>query len=179
MIDFVGTDCSCDYLSIKYDFEDITKILLILTLAFQSICYAVPYTIEGTVTKVMDGDTIEITDRYLTTHKIRFAHIDAPESNQEFGVASKNSLTALTNAKSVSAACDVRDMYARNVCTVKSGRINLNREQVKRGLAWVYVDYAPKNSTLYPVQRTARSAKIGLWSNPLAISPWEFRKARR
>ena len=52
-------------------------------------------TITGRVVGVSDGDTITVLDSTKTRHKIRLAGIDAPESKQAFGQASKKSLAAM------------------------------------------------------------------------------------
>lgn len=46
-------------------------------------------TIHGRVVGVSDGDTITVLDSTKSRHKIRLAGIDAPESKQAFGQASK------------------------------------------------------------------------------------------
>ena len=50
-----------------------------------------------------------------------------------------------------------------------------NAEQVRRGWAWVFVRYAPKNSPLYAVEREARLDRRGLWADDAPIAPWEWR----
>ncbi|MDH3318241.1 MAG: thermonuclease family protein [Betaproteobacteria bacterium] len=56
--------------------------------------------------------------------------------------------------------------------------MDANAEQVRRGMAWVYVKYAPKGSALYAVQEKARAASHGLWADRNPAPPWEFRRKR-
>lgn len=45
---------------------------------------------------------------------------------------------------------------------------------VKTGMAWVYRKYAT-NQAYYSAEETAKTNKIGLWSQPNPVPPWEFR----
>ena len=69
------------------------------------------------------------------------------------------------------------DRYDRTLATVTCAGINANTEQVRRGWAWVYVQYAPKNSPLYALEREARLEKRGLWAADEPVPPWEWRRA--
>ena len=148
-------------------------------LTFSFAVLAAPFTIEGTVTRVSDGDTLHIVDAALEDHTVRMAHIDAPESKQLHGTGSKNSLTALSLNKRASATCYNQDQYGRNVCTVFVSGVDVNAMQVRRGLAWVYTDYAPKNTPLRAIEDAARTAKIGLWKSTNPVQPWVWRRKNR
>ena len=59
---------------------------------------------------VSDGDTITVlVDK--TPYKIRLAGIDAPESRQAFGQASKQNLSALVYTNPVTVQWDKKDRY--------------------------------------------------------------------
>ena len=45
---------------------------------------------------------------------------------------------------------------------------------VKAGLAWHYKQYS-SDPVLAQAEIDARNAKAGLWADPHAIAPWEFR----
>ena len=57
------------------------------------------------------------------------------------------------------------------------GRI-VNHELVKAGFAWWYQKYAPDDETLKQLEHEAREAKRGLWVDPHAVPPWEWRGRR-
>ena len=156
-----------------------TIIAALLTVFSVSIFAAQPYKIAGLVTKVSDGDTIHIQESTGEDNRIRLAFVDAPESKQSFGVKSKASLTALALNKQAVAVCRLKDFYGRNVCVVTIDKLELNSTQVQRGLAWVYEEYAPNDSSLYALQTKAKSAKLGLWSEENPTAPWTWRKERR
>jgi len=61
-------------------------------------------TIQGRVVDVSDGDTVTVLDSTKTQHKIRLAGIDAPESKQAFGQASKKHLSDLVFGRDASSS---------------------------------------------------------------------------
>jgi endonuclease YncB( thermonuclease family) len=68
-----------------------------------------------------------------------------------------------------------KDQYGRTLARVKCNGIDVNSEQVKRGLAWVYED--TKDTRLQKLQAEARAAGRGLWESdsPLSpVPPWEW-----
>ena len=67
------------------------------------------------------------------------------------------------------------DQYGRNVGTVYVGGLNVNRELVKNGFAWVYRQYA-HDPELLELEKAARAARIGLWTLDNPIYPPDFRK---
>jgi endonuclease YncB( thermonuclease family) len=57
--------------------------------------------------------------------------------------------------------------------------VDANSEQVRRGMAWVFVRYASKGSQLYGLEAEAKAQRLGLWSQPHPIAPWKWRAAER
>ena len=55
----------------------------------------------------------------------------------------------------------------------------LNREIVKAGFAWWFRKYAPKDRELEALESEARAAKSGLWADPKAMPPWEYRRLQK
>ena len=72
----------------------------------------------------------------------------------------------------------VIDRYKRTVAHIKCAGVDVNAEQVDRGMAWVYRRYA-RNHNLYILERNARVAKRGLWADPNPTAPWEWRNHRK
>jgi micrococcal nuclease len=70
--------------------------------------------------------------------KVRLVEIDAPEKSQAYGQRSKQSLSDLVFGKQVRVEQQDRDRYGRVVGRVYAGGLDVNAEQVKRGMAWVY-----------------------------------------
>jgi Micrococcal nuclease (thermonuclease) homologs len=68
--------------------------------------------------------------------------------------------------------------YRRKVCRITIQNTDVNAEQLRRGMAWVYRQYA-RDSAYYQYEQNAKTARRGLWSDQSPVSPWEWRRARR
>ena len=133
-------------------------------------------TFSGKVVGITDGDTITVLVNRAPV-KVRLYGIDCPESHQAYGTQAKKATSALAFGKVVFVEAIDRDRYGRTVGVVTlPGKVNLNQELVKQGMAWWYRQYAPSSRDLPKLEDQARKAKIGLWSQPNPIPPWDFRK---
>lgn len=141
-------------------------------------------TIHGTVTKVIDGDTVHITDQHGTRIKIRLYGIDAPEieghnkPGQPYGKESHQALKQKIDRQLVQADVIDIDRYKRLVSVIRIGHRNINIEMVAEGNAWAYRTYLhrPYASEYIAAEELARSIKNGLWRQPNPQPPWEFRR---
>ena len=132
----------------------------------------------ATVIGISDGDTLTVLNENKQQIKIRLAEIDAPEKKQDFGTRSKQSLSDLCFGKQAEIIPKVKDRYKRTVARVKCAGVDANAEQVNRGMAWVYRQYA-KDHNLYILQHEAQRLKSGLWADQSPTPPWEWRKIKR
>jgi endonuclease YncB( thermonuclease family) len=145
----------------------------LLLFIFNLPLYAAEF-LEGRVVGVHDGDTVTLLIPGNKQVKIRLAQIDAPESDQAFGQRSKQSLSDMVFNKNIRVEKDTIDKYGRTVGTILVDGLDANREQVKRGMAWVYRQYLHDQSLLQ-VEDEAQRAKAGLWSDSNPMPPWEYR----
>lgn len=157
--------------------------LLLIALQLAS-AVASAATLHGRVVSIADGDTITVLDAQHEQHKIRLQGIDAPESRQSFGQLSKHNLSTLVAGRDVTVEYFKFDRYGRAVGKVMVGDVDVNLEQVRAGLAWVYTDYedelTPTDRSLYhAAERQARSLHAGLWAEPTPLPPWVFRRETR
>ena len=83
--------------------------------------------LEGTIKKVIDGDTIELQNEII----LRLENVDAPEINELGGVAAKNKLEQLVSNKIVKYTEEARDDYSRIVSNVYIGNLWVNEEMRK------------------------------------------------
>ncbi len=122
------------------------------------------------VTKVVDGDTIEIS----TGERVRYIGMDTPEtvdprkSVQCFGKEASNKNKELVEGKEVRLVKDIsdKDKYGRLLRYVYVGDTFINLELVKQGYASSY-SYPPDikyQSQILQAQKDAQVAKLGLWS---------------
>jgi endonuclease YncB( thermonuclease family) len=108
--------------------------------------------------------------------KVRLVNIDAPELRQPFGTRSRESLAEMCFGKIASVDVRGQDRYKRTIGQVTCAGTDANAEQVRRGYAWTYTRYARPDSPLHLIQTQAQSAHRGLWSDPGAVPPWQWRR---
>jgi len=147
---------------------------ILISLFMFSISAGAAEMLEGRVVGVHDGDTITLLLAGNQQLKIRLAQIDAPESGQAFGQRSKQSLSELVFNKAIHVKKETIDKYGRTVGTLFIGEFDINREQIKRGMAWAYRKYL-HDPSLIQEEKAARQAKVGLWIDPNPMPPWEYR----
>lgn len=138
----------------------------------------------GKVVRIADGDTVTVLDLSKVRHKVRLTGIDAPEKKQPFGNRSKQSLSDMVFSKTVIVKTDKRDRYGRELGKVLINGIDVNREQIRRGMAWHYKAYQRDQSTddrqaYAEAENKAKEQRRGLWIDSDPLPPWEWRKVRR
>ncbi len=127
------------------------------------------------VTKVIDGDTIEVRQE-KRNYKVRLSEIDAPEINQRFGTESKNFLASLILNEEIELIYTTEDRYGRIVAKIYKDNKDINRSMVRNGLAWVY-DYYVEDQSLYNDQNLAKKNSFNIWSEASPTPPWVFRRS--
>ncbi|QQS55105.1 MAG: thermonuclease family protein [Candidatus Competibacteraceae bacterium] len=128
----------------------------------------------GRVVGVSDGDTLTVRTDDNRRVRVRLAGIDAPEHDQPYGSAATRSLAGLALNRVVRVRVVAEDDYGRTVGAVRSGGRDLDAEQVRRGMAWVYRRYA-RSRRLYALEAEAKQARRGLWADSNPIPPWDWR----
>ena len=136
------------------------------------------------VVRIVDGDTLVVLNDANEQIKIRLEGIDTPEQGQPFGSKSKEKLSELTFGKTVVVAVTGTDFFKRTlgyieipIHTFAVDPINANAELIRYGLAWHYIKYN-KSPELAELEQSAHDAKLGLWSDPSPVPPWDWRKKK-
>ena len=146
--------------------------LALLLLALVASGAVAAGTIEGTVVRVVDGDTIHVrfTDR---VEKIRYIGVNTPEihhpskGEEPGGREAAQVNRGLVNGRRARLELDVqtRDRYGRLLAYVWVGDTMVNAELVRLGYAQVMT--VPPNvryqDLFLKLQRQAREAARGLW----------------
>ena len=140
-------------------------------------CGAARADFVGKVVHVADGDTLTVLLERKQV-RVRLDAIDAPELKQPFGRRAQQSLAELCAARSVRVTEKGTDRYGRVIGRIECDGVEANSEQVRRGMAWVFVRYAPANSPLYGLQGEAQLTRRGLWADPRPVAPWDWRVRR-
>lgn len=132
------------------------------------------HTISGKVVNVADGDTLTILNAENKQTKICLYGIDAPEKAQNFGNVSREHLAGLVSGKTIEVTVVDVDQYSRSVGRIKVDGKEVTEEMLKAGMGWVYTAYCkiPECKHWEKLETQAKTAKIGLWSNPTAKGPW-------
>lgn len=156
----------------------IPLLFLLLGFTLHSIAQVIPQTFTGKVTAIKDGDTIEVLHDGKAV-KIRLAHIDTPEMGQPYASNAKQFASNFCFKKVVTVIqTDKPDRYGRLIAVVHLDGKSLNSELVKAGLAWHFKKYS-KDQTYADAEVEAKAQKIGLWSQPNPVAPWDWRDGQR
>jgi micrococcal nuclease len=148
------------------------SLALVVAAALALAAAAAGQSLEGTVVKVVDGDTIHVRvgDR---VEKVRYIGVDTPEirhprlGEQPGGREASEANRRLVNGRRVRLELDVqsRDRHGRLLAYVWVGPTMVNAELVARGYAHVMT--VPPNVRYQHVflahERDARRAGRGLW----------------
>lgn len=145
------------------------------------VCSSFAARLNGRVIGIIDGDTVDLLVDGPETIRVRVAGVDAPESRQAFGGVAKHRLSDLVFSHPVVVEWTKRDRYGRVVGKIVNSQGDVGLLLVRDGLAWHYKKYQLEQSyedrRLYDqAERSARARRIGIWSDPNAMSPWDFRK---
>jgi micrococcal nuclease len=128
------------------------------------------YTKRGTVTRVVDGDTLEVAMRSGEEERVRLVGIGAPELAACYGAKARARAARLAAGRDVVVRGDptqaVRDRYGRLLGYVRVGSVDLARNLILGGLGRVYVhDGRPfeRVSRYREAERVAQRLRRGLW----------------
>ena len=136
--------------------------------------------VTARVVAVTDGDTVKVLTAERREYRVRLSEIDAPESGQPYGRASKSALSRIVFGRTVAIVPADHDRYGRTVARIRVGALDASTEMVRQGAAWVFLAYN-HDKTLMPIEARARASKVGLWALPPMerVAPWEWRRAKR
>ena len=139
-----------------------TLIILILFLTSAIFYYQLtePKLQKQIVTKIIDGDTIQISDNQI----IRLKGINAPEKNQPFYQEATIYLTTLIQNKTIKIETHGTDKYGRTLAHIFLNKTNINEQILKQGLATLYYYEKDKHyKALKQAEEFARLNQKGLW----------------
>lgn len=140
--------------------------------------------LSGRVVGIQDGDTLTLLDSNRREQRVRLAGIDAPEARQRYGQAARRALSTEAFGKEVTANCPKTDKYGRKVCVVTVGGRDVGLALLEAGAAWHFKAFAQEQSAwdrlrYSRAEEDARRRRAGLWEDPEALPPWEWRRGVR
>ncbi len=139
-------------------------------------------TLTGKVIHIADGDTVTIIANN-SQQRIRLLGIDAPEKTQAYGKQSRVALNRAINGKYVTVEWNKRDDYGRIIGKVVYNGVDINLQQIQKGMAWHYKYYEreqePEDRSRYAqAEYQAQRDKLGLWQDAKPTPPWQYRRSR-
>ncbi|MGO9567909.1 MAG: thermonuclease family protein [Desulfomonilaceae bacterium] len=128
----------------------------------------------GKAVGVVRPDEIKVMTEDGKVENVRLYGIDSPVEPQAFGKAAH----LYTSRRVLGGRLEVRplfrDHYDRVIAWVFVDGQCLNKELLRKGLAWWYKKYLPFEKELETLEQEARKAGIGLWSGNSPVPPWEY-----
>ena len=150
----------------RFGFWNEGRLAIVLALVLTLLAPGCARVTEGAalVTRVIDGDTIEIEGGY----RVRYIGIDTPEKEESYYWEALRANRDLVEGKKVWLEGDVedRDEYGRLLRYVWVDNTMVNAELVRLGYAYSY-SYPPNvkyQTYLLQMEQEAREHKRGLWS---------------
>ena len=145
-------------------------------------CYE-PNVLNATGTRVIDGDTVEVTQASGQSERVRLLGIDAPESTQEYGTESTTALSQCVSNAIVTIEWTERDRYDRLLGKVIANNMDCNLNQLQKGAAWHYKEYQSSQTPYDRIEYAnaeivARLNGRGLWANRYPIKPADYRSGK-
>jgi len=164
------------------------SVLFFAILAFLLVRPSFSFAGQYEVTRVTDGDTLQVVAGGTKTI-VRLVGIDAPEVShsknqpgQPFGKAATKYLAAMVLNKTVEIKPYGPDRYGRTLAEVFLGARNINIEMIQAGLSEGYRGKPASGLDMAPYRKAeeeAKAAKRGMWV--LAekyVSPRDWRRVK-
>ncbi|MFZ3071795.1 MAG: thermonuclease family protein [Thermodesulfobacteriota bacterium] len=143
---------------------------------------------HGLISRVIDGDTVEVRRRGGAAFRVRLYGSDAPETKkpdehggQPFGEEAFAALRNKVEGKRVDVEVVDIDIYGRAVGIVRQGGRDINIEMVSDGLAECYLEYleGTRKKECAEAEALAKQLKKGMWVLKNYERPNDFRKRMR
>lgn len=160
-----------------------TMILMGVTLLSSHAMSSTALSFRAMVINVSDGDTVTALVNN-TPVRVRLANIDAPETGhgrcrpaQPWSTQSKNHLSNLIKKRHAAFTCTDVDRYGRRICDIELDGLSVNREMVRKGLAWANRSHPRflRDPQVAQAEQRAQSSGAGLWQDRSAVEPWLWR----
>lgn len=162
----------------KQSLACLAAVLLALACFRPSFSYAWP----GKVQRIVDGDTLYISDRGGVEHRIRLYGVDCPEKGQPEGENALEAATRFAAGYLLEVQELRRDRNGRTIAVVTMpDGMTMQEMLLVYGLAWIDERYCrrPECEAWRLLEQAARLSGRGIWSTPNPIVPWSWRRGKR
>jgi micrococcal nuclease len=131
--------------------------------------------LNGKVTSVIDGNTIEMLTDDNESYKIMLYGIDSPELGQEYGEKAKKFLEKIILDKNVNVNIQGKDRWGNRLGIILiEGTLDPRFNLLEAGLAWT-AERDPVQE-LEVIKEKAREKGKGLWKEQDPTPPWIYRR---
>jgi micrococcal nuclease len=144
-----------------WDMKHIQTLILMV-----AICFIVNAQL---VVKVIDGDTYKV----LLNGKlknVRLVNVDAPELDQYFGIAVRDSVAKLIQGSFITLQLHSKDIYGRTIVSATYKGMSLDSLLIAKGWACFYTSYS-KNTDLKYYEAEVRLKGLGIWKCAHPVPP--------
>jgi endonuclease YncB( thermonuclease family) len=134
---------------------------------------------------VHDGDSLRVNDG-VREIKVVLCGLDAPELEQPLGTQARDHLQSLVaqGKGHITLVSTGIDKHGRTIAdafipTDGEEEIHLNSRVLSDGMAYIYPEFissCPNAAVMQRAERTAKDRAIGVWANPTATKPWDYRQ---
>ncbi len=164
----------------KYIVIIIVGIYIIFSAIFVSPAAATNPKEKATVSKIIDGDSIEVSQGSKLS-VIRLYGIDSPEWGQPYSKKAKFYLKKLILGRTVQLEVLYTDKFARSVALVYCQGNCVNQLLVEQGLAWVHIYYCHKKicDLWINLEKAAKAKKLGIWKDERPVPPWVWKRRKQ
>lgn len=144
--------------------------------AGDSAAEPLPAELTAKVSKIVEGDRIEVQSDAGETIRVRLHGIEAPEPDQPYGDNARETLTATIAGQTVRIVSHGNDEHGWTIGDIYHEGTRGNLALVQGGLGWHDGEQAADDTALMEAQQRAEEINTGLWSSSHgAIPPWEWR----
>jgi len=130
--------------------------------------------IAGKVMRVIDGNTVEVTDEGQQVWKVVLAGVDCPEIGQAYGEEARSYTEKKLMKKKVTLQLQGKDRWGNYLGIILVDDDDYRVALLKEGLAWT----SEKNPSpeLEPYRTWAQKKAKGLWQQENPTPPWVYRR---
>ncbi len=161
-----------------------TRFSRILTITTAVLCLpllASAATLQAKVVQVESGNSLVVSNINRPL-RIRLKAVAPPESGQAFSEAARDHLKALVLDQAVFVEYTHLASGYLEAKVILNG-VDIGSQMLRDGVAWYdrasSYELSESDRALYAqCEQAARNEKRGIWQDPAAVAPWEFRQAQ-
>lgn len=148
----------------------------------------IEYVVVGRMPRYGGGDHFELRGSDTLLHYIVIRGVDSPKPGQSFYREARGWLWKMTRNKDIrvevvdreETMIEVADVFLINDDPADiEGDLNVGLELIRQGLGWFDGSEFEDSERFQQAELEAKTNKLGLWSEPDPIPPWEFESARQ